>query len=185
MLHLELIVLLGFIIVVVQLAGINRGFKELREDLRNGLNGTRSDLARVLKVMQREIRRNRNKEETNRMLENFEEEERKKIEWNDLTEEEREGRRIAAKNKGFCPKCDRHLSSKGSCPLCLEYPNNPNAPMHRVKRIVEWVSLTDEEKEAREAEFIALRARNLAEWATKGDDGIWRRKDNGAVVPDL
>lgn len=182
---LELFVFLGFIIVIVQLAGINRKFKELQHELRDArseLSGTGSDLRNVLKVMKKEIRKNRNKEETERMLEEFEEKERKEVEWNNLTEQEREVRRIAAKSDGSCPKCGIQLTTKGSCPLCLEYANNPKAPMHRVKRIMEWVSLTDAEKEARETEFIALRARIRAEWATKGEDGIWRRKDNGAVV---
>jgi hypothetical protein len=53
-------------------------------------------------------------------------------------------------------------------------------------RILEWTSLSEPEKRAREAEFLAERARNLATWCTQGTDGVWRRIDDGTeVVSDL
>lgn len=137
------------------------------------------------------------KEASNRridqILQEGEEREAKTVEWKQLTEEEREVRRTAAKQRGTCPRCDRVLwledsdvkgmsHSKGSCPLCFEFPFNIGAPMNRGWREREWASLSEAEKQARiEAAREKIDA-NLSEWATKGDDGVWRRKDNGEVV---
>jgi len=46
----------------------------------------------------------------------------------------------------------------------------------------EWSSLTDAEKEARQKLFLDGRQKNISEWCVKGDDGVWRRKDDGTVV---
>jgi len=54
--------------------------------------------------------------------------------------------------------------------------------MHKVKRILEWASMTDSDRRAREAEILAVRERNRSEWAIKDEDGIWWRKDNGMIV---
>jgi len=123
----------------------------------------------------------RSKAETERIIKNAEERSRKEAEWNDLTEEEREHRRKTAK-VNYCPKCDKLLNERGSCPMCFEFPKIPNAPMHKVKRILEWANMTDSEKRAREAEILAMRERNLSEWAIKDEDGVWWRKDNEMIV---
>jgi hypothetical protein len=129
-------------------------------------------------------------EELDQLIARSDEKEKKKDEWNNMTEEQREERRQKYL-PDYCPKCEKPLerfdkdgkpNTYSSCPLCFEFANRPNAPMHRVKRIKEWVSLSDSEKEKREADFIAQRERNLSKWAVKGDDGVWRRKDNGQVV---
>jgi hypothetical protein len=123
-----------------------------------------------------------------RDMSKYDRETKRKFEWDTLPEEEREIRRIVARGQGICPKCieplwttetDKH--SKGSCTMCCEFPDNPRAPMHRVKRILEFASLSESEWRIREAEAIARREANLSTWCTKGDDGIWRRKDNGQV----
>jgi hypothetical protein len=106
----------------------------------------------------------------------------KKAEWNEISEDERERRREEARELDFCPRCDRKLTPKGSCPMCCEYPNHPKAPMNRVKRILEWISLSEPEKQKREAEFLAERARNLATWCKQDANGVWRRLDDGTEV---
>lgn len=121
------------------------------------------------------------KEEAEETIKEWDEQKAKEAEWNALPETEREIRREKAKAKGFCPKCDK-LLSEGSCPMCCEIPDNPKAPMHKVKRILEWASLSEPEKQKREAEFLTMRARNLAKWCTQGDDGVWRRNDDGTEV---
>jgi hypothetical protein len=50
----------------------------------------------------------------------------------------------------------------------------------QAKRRLEWA--TRPEKQKREAEFLAMRARNLAQWCKQGDDGVWRRNDDGPEV---
>ena len=117
----------------------------------------------------------------------------KEIEWELLTEDERESRRAAAKMRGTCPRCDKRLwlddsdvegmaHSKGSCPLCFEFPFRIGAPMNRGWREREWASLSESEKQARIEAARAKIEANLSGWAVKGNDGIWRRKDNGEVV---
>jgi hypothetical protein len=54
--------------------------------------------------------------------------------------------------------------------------------MNREWREREWDSLSQSEKLARIEAARTQMAATLSEWATKGDDGIWRRKDNGVVV---
>jgi hypothetical protein len=126
-------------------------------------------------------------------LRDHEEQNQKEMEWNNFTEEQREERRQKYL-PDFCPKCERRLKrydndgtakTYPSCPLCFEFPNNPGAPMHRVKRIMDWAMMGDEERRRREAECIALRERNLSEWATRGEDGQWHRKDNGKPVDEV
>ncbi len=119
------------------------------------------------------------KKETDQTIKEWEEQKSKEAEWNALPETEREIRRERAKAKGFCPMCDKLLSLEGTCPMCCQIPDNPNAPMHKVKRILEWASLSELEKQKREAEFLAMRAHNLAKWCTQGGDGVWRRNDDG------
>ena len=46
----------------------------------------------------------------------------------------------------------------------------------------EWSMLTEAEKQARQKLFLDGREKNIAEWSVRGEDGIWRRKDDGAVV---
>jgi hypothetical protein len=128
-----------------------------------------------------------------RMLQDGEERKTKAIEWERLTEDEREARRIAAKQCGTCPRCDRELwltdsdvkgsrHSKGSCPLCHEFPFRIGASMNGGWREKEWASLSETEKQARIEAVRKKRDANRSEWAIKGDDGVWRRKDNGDVV---
>lgn len=75
---------------------------------------------------------------------------------------------------------DKH-PREGSCPVCFEFPSNPTAPMHRVKRIFEFASLSESEWQVREGKAVARLEANLSTWCTKGDDGVWKRKDNGQV----
>jgi len=112
----------------------------------------------------------------------LEEKKAKEIEWDNCTEDEREMRRAKAKASGVCPRCNKPLTLKGSCPMCCEYPFRISAPMNRVWREREWESLSESEKQARIKVAQTRRDANLSEWATKGDDGIWRRKDDQAVV---
>lgn len=113
----------------------------------------------------------------------------KEIEWEQLTEGERESRRAVARTRGTCPRCDKELwhddsdsHSKGSCPLCFEFPFSIRAPMNRGWREREWESLSESEKQARIEAARAKIDANFSEWAVRGDDGFWRRKDNGQVV---
>lgn len=182
---LELIACLGFIVIVWQLARIVGSLKALSEELRERHTDLKGFFEDVQRRLRRQERRARIERATGQLIQGIEELDLKTIEWNELTEEEKDLRCKAAQIEGVCPKCHKKLSPKGSCPLCLEYPDNPNAPMHTSKRVRQWALLTDAEKEARETEFVELRTRNLESWATKGDDGVWRRKDNGAVVKDL
>ena len=130
---------------------------------------------------------------TDQMLKDGDERKAKEIEWEQLTEDERESRRAVAKTCGTCPRCGRTLwlddsdvngmaHSKGSCPLCLEFPFRIGAPMNRGWREREWASLSEPEKQARIEVARAKINANFSEWAVKGDDGVWRRKDNGKVV---
>lgn len=63
----------------------------------------------------------------------------------------------------------------------LREPHSPKAPMHQVKRILEFASLSESEWADREAKAIAFREKNLSEWCVKGEDGVWRRKSDGQV----
>lgn len=130
----------------------------------------------------------------NRILKDCDEKKSKEIEWEKLTEDERESRRTLARTRNSCPRCNRTLwlndlnddeddsHSKGSCPLCHEFPFNMNAPMNHGWREREWTLLSETEKQARiEAARIKIDA-NFSEWAIGGSDGVWRRKDNGNVV---
>jgi len=132
----------------------------------------------------------KSRKETDDMIREFDERRAKEFEWNALSEAEREMRRIAGRAEGFCPRCNKDLNAKagepsdkyprdGSCPMCHEFPSNPEAPMHRVRRILEFASLSESEWRIREKEAIARREANLSTWCVKGDDGVWRRKDNG------
>jgi|GEM_PF-5889196 len=123
----------------------------------------------------------------------WDEEKEREFEWNAMSETDREIRRTTAKQMSLCPRCLKLLNAKdgepsnkfpreGSCPMCREIPSNPKAPMHKVKRIVEFASLSESEWRTREGEAIAFREKNLSEWCVKGGDGIWRRKDNGEIV---
>jgi len=82
-------------------------------------------------------------------IEELDEEKAKETEWNNFAEEERELRRAKAKANGVCPRCDKTLTLKGSCPMCCEYPFNINAPMNQVWRERERESLSGSEKHAR------------------------------------
>jgi len=46
----------------------------------------------------------------------------------------------------------------------------------------EWSSLTGAEKEAGQKLFLDGREKNIADWCVMGNDGVWRRKDDGTVV---
>ncbi len=113
----------------------------------------------------------------------------KEFEWELLTEDEREARRMVAKPLEICPRCQKALNPKeydwsitGSCPMCHEYPFLIGAPMNRGWRELEWASLSESGKQAMvEAARTKIEA-NFSEWATKGEDGVWRRKDNGEVA---
>jgi hypothetical protein len=119
------------------------------------------------------------------MLKEDEELETKTIEWERLTEEERESRRAAAKATGRCPRCNKVLTGRDSCPLCNEFPFSFNARMNKGWREREWAPLSESEKQAR---IEGARAR-LSELHVEGSDGIWRRKDTGEAVesfgPDI
>ena len=106
---------------------------------------------------------------------------KKKYEWaNNLSREEREARHHAGIATGFCPMCDEPLNERESCPICFQFPANPNAPQNH-RTVAEWAALSETEWAALESDAIAQRERNLAEWCTKGADGVWRQNDSGQV----
>lgn len=120
----------------------------------------------------------RNLKSLDERIQEIDEQVAREIEWESLTEEEREARRAVAEICGTCPRCrktlhtdDSDTHSKGSCPMCHEFPFNIRAPMNRGWREKEWASLSESEKQRR---FDA--AVKKSGWA-KGNDGVWRRGD--------
>lgn len=73
----------------------------------------------------------KSRKETEDSLKMWDKQKKKKYEWEHLSAAERDARRQEAKAIGFCPKCDEPLSPQGSCPVCFEYPDNPNAPQNQ------------------------------------------------------
>jgi hypothetical protein len=73
----------------------------------------------------------KSRKETEDSLKMWDKGRKKEYEWAHLSAAERDARRQEAKAIGFCPKCDEPLSPQGSCPVCFEYPDNPNAPQNQ------------------------------------------------------
>jgi hypothetical protein len=76
-------------------------------------------------------------------------------------------------------------------PVCLRCLQSFHEEVERVlEDVTTFLGEDKKQREARRREWELLpesekRARletNLSTWATEGDDGIWRRKDNSAVV---
>jgi len=74
----------------------------------------------------------KNRRETDDLLMREDKRREKEFEWANLSAAERDARRRKGRALGFCPKCDEPLSPQKSCPVCFEYPDNPNASQNQL-----------------------------------------------------